>query len=431
MFKRAKTALAIGAVGSTAALLVTMQPAFADPQARPGDAVVVGSDTVQNAADFLFSGDVSGDPAYNTGKTNEIYNITATGDNNGRALYDPNGNLLYGVGTTSVVMRAGTKPVERVDGSGAGITALTADSLGGAGYNGLVNGSFTFSRSSRLPKAAEQSACAAIAGCGGLHVFQLATDNLEMAVSSVSTNAFPMSTTQLAYVYSHCDGSQGVEFSEVPNAPGGASNNHIIPTIPQAGSGTRGSFESDIGVSDATITSTPCLRISEEHDPTGVTLATQPGSSTLDPADAIEPFSVGKIKLIQSGYYGNSGQPASNFQITLMTGCTTGDQTPNCPTAHQILASDGNPVYDNTRGMYLLARDFDLNLTPGVGVCASGGADASYGQCKPSQPGGTKNWVNDVLKGATSWIARAANAPDIAAAGFTANYADLGDASSG
>ena len=74
MFKRAKTALAIGAVGTTAALLVTMQPASADPQARPLDAVVVGSDTVQNAADFLFSGDISGDPAYNTGKTNEVYN---------------------------------------------------------------------------------------------------------------------------------------------------------------------------------------------------------------------------------------------------------------------------------------------------------------------------------------------------------------------
>jgi ABC-type phosphate transport system substrate-binding protein len=431
MFKRAKIALAVGAVGTTAALLATMQPAFGDPQARPGDAVAVGSDTVQNAADFLFSGDTSGDPAYNTGKTNEVYNYFATGDGNGRALYDSTGALLYGNGTTSAVLRAGTKPVERPDGSGAGITALTNDSLGGTGYEGLPNGSITFSRASRLPKSAEQTACAAISGCGGLHVFQYATDNLEIAKSSVSFNGFPLSGAQLLYIYSHCDGNQGIEWSEVPNAPAGASNNHIIPVIPQSGSGTRSFFESDIGLADSTVTASTCIRISEEHDPTGVTLATQPGSTTNDAADAIEPFSVGKIKLIQSGYYSNSQEPSANFAISLIPGCTLGDQTPNCPTADQNMANDGNPVYDSTRGLYFLARDFDLGLVPGSGVCGTGGADASYSGCKPSQPGGTKNWVNDLLKGATSWIARAANNPDIAAAGFTPNYQDLGDASSG
>ncbi|HTW18939.1 MAG TPA: substrate-binding domain-containing protein [Mycobacteriales bacterium] len=430
MFKRAKTALAIGAVGSTAALLVAMQPAFGDPQARPGDAVGVGSDTVQNAADFLFSGDTSGDTAYNNAKTNEVYNYFATGDANGRALYDSTGTLLYGNGTTAAVLRAGTKPVERPDGSGAGIAALTADSLGGAGYDGLPNGSITFARASRLPKGAEQSACAAITDCGGLHVFQFATDNLEIAKSSVSFNGFPLSGAMLLYIYSHCDGNQGVEWSEVPGAPAGASNNHIIPVIPQSGSGTRNFFESDIGLSDTTVTNSTCIRVSEEHDPTGITLATQPGSTTNDAADAIEPFSVGKIKLIQSGYYANSQEPASNFNIALISGCTSGDQTPNCPSADQNKANDGNPVYDSTRGLYFIARDFDLNLTPGSGACLSA-PDSTYGECQPSQPGGTKNWVNDLFKGSGSWIARSIQAPDIEAAGLTPNYQDLGDASSG
>ena len=425
MSRKARATLALGAAGTTAALLFAMQPAWADPQARPGDAVAVGSDTVQNAADFLFSGDVAGDPAYNTGKTNSVYNYFATGDGNGRALYDSTGALLYGNGTTSAVLRAGTKPVERPDGSGAGISALIADSVGGGGYQGLPTGSLTFSRASRLPKGSEQTSCAGITDCGGLHVFQFATDNLEIAKSSVSFNGFPLDGTQLAYIYSHCDGSQGIEWAEVPGAPSGASTDHIIPVIPQSGSGTRNFFESDIGVSDSTISSSTCIRISEEHDPTGVTLA-------ATPADAIEPFSVGKINLIQSGYYGNSQEPASNFNIALISGCTTGDMTPNCPSADQKAASDSDTshsdsVYDSTRGLYFIARDYDLGLTPGSGTCAS----SSYSGCKPSQPGGTKNFVNDLLKGSTSWIARASNAPDISAAYFTPNYQDLGDVSSG
>ena len=425
MLTRARACLALGAAGTTAALLVMTQPALGDPQARPLDAVAVGSDTVQNAADFLFNGDTNGDPSYNTGKTNEVYNYFATGDGNGRALYDSTGALLYGNGTTAAVLRAGTKPVERPDGSGAGITALTTDSLGGTGYEGLPNGSITFSRAARLPKTSEQSACQGISGCGGLHVFQYATDNLEIATAGGTTNAFPLSKAQLLYIYSNCDSTNnklGVTWSSVPGAPAGASSDHIIPVIPQSGSGTRNFFESDLGISDTTVTNSTCIRVSEEHDPTGITLSS-------NPADAIEPFSVGKATLIKDGYYANSQEPLANFNIALLSGCTSGDKTPSCPTADQTKASDGNPVYDSTRGLYFIARDFDLSLTPGSGSCASGGADASYDQCKPSQPGGTKNWVNDLLQGSTAWIARASNASDITAAGFTPNYQDLGDAS--
>jgi ABC-type phosphate transport system substrate-binding protein len=445
MSRKARAMLALGTLGTTAALIATIQPAWADPQARPTDAVAVGSDTVQNAADFLFNGDTLGHPSYNQGKSNTVYNFFATGDGNGRALYNSSGQLLYGNGTTSAVLRAGTKPVERPDGSGAGISALVADSLGSTGYQGLPLGSLTFIRASRLPKAAEQTSCAGVSGCGGLHVFQFATDNLEIATSGgtgPATDAFPLSETQLAFIYSHCDasggtvggptaGSQGVTWSQVPGAPASpaAPNAHIIAVIPQSGSGTRNFFEGDIGVSDATIASSTCLRVSEEHDPTGIT-------QSATPADAIEPFSVGKIKVIQSGYFNNSQEASSDFQIALIPGCASPatDQTPNCGTAGttQNLSSDGNPVYDATRGLYFIARDFDLGLTLGTGaVCGSGGSNPNYGQCKPSQPGGTKNWVQDLLSGATSWIARGTNAGDITSAGFTANYQDLGDASSG
>jgi ABC-type phosphate transport system substrate-binding protein len=405
MFRRAKVALAVGVAGTSTLVALFAAPASADPQARPSDAVGVGSDTAQYGADFLMDGDVSGHAGYNQGKANRVYNEFATGDGNGRALYDSKGNLI-GVsssgspnGTSALALRAGAKPVQRPDGSGDGIAALIADSLGGTGYQGLPKGSISFARASRLPKASENSTCQSNPNCGGLHVFQFATDALAMGKWSGGTsNAVPLSAAQLKTIYS-CGGT-GPSGAVLWNAVGGTSPDPIDAVIPQSGSGTRNFFLADIGLSAPGA----CVRTSQEHDPTGITKA-------VNPADAIEPFSVGRLKLIQANYFTNTQEPASDFQVA--------DVTTGTP-------SDSGAVYNSAHGVYFIARDHDLNA-----VAANFDPTSPDPSLHAAQPGGTSNWVQTLFLGSTSWIARSTNAPLIASAGFTAGYQDLGDATSG
>jgi ABC-type phosphate transport system substrate-binding protein len=446
MLRRTRAFTALGALGaSTALVLSTMQgAASADPQAQSSDVVGVGSDTVQYAADFLFDGDTVGDVGQNFQQQNRVINEFATGDNNGRALYDSSGQLLSYYnngstsavtqnGTTSIVLRAGQRPVTRPDGSGAGVGALIADSVGAAApgnYEGLPNGSINFTRMSRLPSngsGSEEATCDANAtGCNGLHVYRFATDQLEVAVWSGSqtptttdpsggTNAPALSINQLATIYG----------ASIPNCKtwasvgvtGGASTNPIIPVIPQSGSGTRNFFIADLVAAVPTFTLGNCAVVSEEHDPTGITHAvstnsalntvtypnTYPGKS-YDPADAIEPFSAARITLINGqaanatfpsgvpAYFANSGEEPLDFKVKLNSGTPT----------------DSNPLYDTTRGVYFVVRQVDVTSTVKM------------------EPGGTKNFVQTLFSGAGSLIGSASNAALIQAAGFTPSYKDCG-----
>ncbi len=408
--------------------------AFADNQPTAGDVVGVGSDTVQFASDFFADGDPSGDAGYNGSVTNRDMSFFATGDGNGRALYNSSGGLLAGnggalEGTTTVVLRQGTKPVARPDGSGDGIAALTNDSIGGTGYEGLPNNSINYARASRLPKPTEQTNCSNNAsGCGGLHVFQFASDNLEIAKWTGGTsNAVPLSKADLVGIY-ECTITK---WNSIPGNSGGSANT-IIPVIPQSGSGTRNFFEADLGITDTNLGT--CVETSEEHDPTGITHAVKQGTTTLDPADAIEPFAVARARLAASGYFNNGPEPASDFAIGLITGCSgvssawlangdTADQgfcgatdttDPNQPAngGTPINAQDGNAIYDSVRGLFFVVRDVDLTSTT------------------PFQPGSTKNFAQVLFSGSTSFIAKSANQPLIRAAFLVPSYHDLGDAHS-
>ena len=432
MRKPRKSAAVLSAIGTCAVLVFGVGSAFADDQPTPNDVVGVGSDTVQYASDFLADGTPSGLPGYNAAVTNRDMSFFATGDGNGRALYNSSGTLLTGNssanGTTTVVLREGTKPVARPDGSGDGILALTNDSIGsGTSWESLPNNSINYARASRLPKQAEQSACAAIADCGGLHVYEFASDNLEIAKSSTASNAFPLDVADLVQIYECNDRT----WASLPGAPAGASTNTIIPVLPQSGSGTRNFFEADLGIADSAIGT--CVQTAEEHDPTGITHAHVAGGTTLDPADAIEPFSVGRARLAASGYFANGPEPASDFAISLITGCSgvssawtsagdtadqgycgTGtdpaDSTQPSNGGTPIVAPDGGNVYDSVRGLYFIVRDFDL--TSGT----------------PFQPGATKNFAQVLFSGTSSVIAKSANAGLIRAAFLVPNYHDEGDA---
>ncbi|HVY08632.1 MAG TPA: substrate-binding domain-containing protein [Mycobacteriales bacterium] len=411
-----RAGIAAGALAVAGLTLASTGVASADsPAARPSDAVGVGSDTLQNLADFLFDGAPGAVNGYNAqGNINRVYSVFSTGDANGRAIYDgtcgaagANGLGTFCSATTSqapnslpgsVVLREGTKPVVRPNGSGAGAAALVQDTPGDAtnfpGYEGLPNGSIQFARMSRLPNTTEEGTCPTSGACGGLHVYQAATDQLEIATSNISGATYEgptgLSAKELVDIYS----CTKTKWNQLPGNTTGSANT-IHPLIPQSGSGTRNFFLADLQAANggSAVTLGSCVRTVQEHDPTGI-------YADPTPADAIEPFSAGKIALINSGYFANgAGYKGTNGS--------------NAYTANQLkllsgTPGDTNPVYNSTRGLYFVIRQADLASKT------------------PLQPGGTENWAQTLFTGSTSWIARSSQASAYAAAGFTQAYKDCG-----
>lgn len=413
LLRKVGIATAALAVAATSMALMS-SPASADSGARPGDVVGVGSDTLQNAADFIFDGGNGFASGYNSlNNVNRVFNVDATGDANGRATYDGScgsassttglapfcdsttlkaPNLLPG----SVVLRDGQKPVTRPNGSGAGAAALIADAPGGAGYDGLPLGSIQFARMSRLPNSTEETNCSTTGPCGGLHVYQAATDNL--AIAHVKTGydgpSGGLSAQELVSIYT----CQTTTWNALPGNSGGSTAT-IHPLIPQSGSGTRNFFLADLQTQTGSTTAIQpgtCVRTVEEHDPTGI-------YGDPSPADAIEPFSTGKIALINSGYFskgaGYSGTAEAN-----------GAYTPNYLTtdAPNQTATDGHTNYYSTRGLYFAIRNSDLGSTT------------------PFQAGSAENFAQALFASSSSYIARSANAAAFTDAGFTQNWKDCG-----
>jgi ABC-type phosphate transport system substrate-binding protein len=407
-----KLGIAGGLVAASVVSIALAVPAVADTGAQPSDAVGVGSDTIQNAADFAFDGSPGVAGGFNTGAHNRVVSYDATGDANGRAVYDGTcgtANAATGIGsfcdsTTnqapnllpgSVVLRAGSKPVVRPNGSGAGVAALIADAPGGTGtgYQGLPRGSIQFARMSRLPNTSEEGSCPTTSTCGGLHVYQAATDNLAIAKEATGYNGpAGLSAQELLAIYTCTDKT----WNSLPGNSAGSTDT-IHPLIPQAGSGTRNFFLADLqtlnGLTNP-VTPGSCVRTVEEHDPTGIYADPTPG-------DAIEPFSTGKITLINSGYFANgAGYSGTSF--------ATGAYTPGFLNTLTGTPGDGNPNYVSTRGLYFTVRQEDVTSTT------------------PFEPGGTQNMATSLFSGGASAIRSASGRAELAQAGFTALYKDCG-----
>jgi len=399
-----KVGVLVGLMATAATALALASSANADTAARNGDVVVVGSDTAQNAVNFVLDGAPGIAGGYNNqNNLNRALSWDATGDANGRLPYDGTCGTINsgttGLGTfcdattnqqpnsqpQSVILRVGTKPVTRPNGSGAGASALIADASGGTGYQGLATGSLQMARMSRLPNGTEEGNCPTSGACGGLHVYQIATDNLAIATRSAAfggTNApAALTASQLVDIY-QCTSTKWTDV-------GGASGNTIHPLLPQSGSGTRNFFLADLQAANGgtAITLGSCVRTVQEHDPTGIWV-------DPSPADAMEPFSTGKIALINSGYFANAGYTNSAGKNAYASGFLT--------------TLSGANAYNSSRGMYVAIRNADLNSTTIF------------------QPGGTQNWAKTLIAGTTSYFARSAQGPQIVAAGFTQSYKDCG-----
>jgi ABC-type phosphate transport system substrate-binding protein len=354
-----RKAIALGlGVAAAAALTAGLAPqAFGDAAPQSNDIVGVGSDTAQYGLDFLADGDVNGDAGWNTGNlARRVFSFDATGDANGTTTTN-----------ATVLLRAGTAPVPRPNGSGGGIAALLADT-------GAVH-QINFVRASRLPSSTEQSSAQA-AGFGGLHVYEFATDDLQVAVSTTTHAPASLTPAQLVNIYH----GTYTTWSQVPGYSGAFGSSAIHPLIPQTGSGTRTTFLNDLQAANGgtAVTLAASVQTVEENNPAPI---------AADP-DAIGPFSAGRNNLDNSGFFGAALKNTIN------------------------LLPNTNGGYDDNRGLYVIVRDTDVASTT------------------PWLAGSSKNWVQTLFSGNTSWIAKSGSKSLIQAAGLTPKYADLGDAHS-
>ncbi|SDJ45512.1 PBP superfamily domain-containing protein [Frankineae bacterium MT45] len=381
-----KATIAKAGISASVALALSfgvMAQAHADIQPTTTDAVAVGSDTVQYVVDFLDDGDTNLHTGYNTVTKNRVFSFDATADASGRAAYLNSTSTAL---PSSIVLRQGSKPVTRPNGSGAGITALLGD----------TTHKIDFVRSSRLPTAAEEAT--ALTAFNGFHVYQIATDGLQIAVAQAGTNApAGLSADEIANIY---DGTYKT-WGDIPGYTGTAAQkaHGIVPVIPQVGSGTRNDFIANIKtLTGVDLAASGVLASNvvtgEEHDPTAITNIVAHNDVNGNPvtsADGISPFSTGRDKLIDTGYFGTT--PAPNT-INLLNGAS-----PDGEVATSYLLN---------RFLYIIARQTDAVSTT------------------PFQSGSSLNLVNTLFGSASSWYGKPANAALFTSAGVTRAWVDKG-----
>jgi ABC-type phosphate transport system substrate-binding protein len=387
-----KAKIGIAGFGVIALSLAMAVPASADYEPGSGDVVAVGGDTPQFDLQFGSDGDTAGDPGYNTaGNINKLITFNATADGNARNA--------YGQGSTegapnpldpTVVLRAGTYPVERVSSSGQAIAALLADTATPETIN------FVFSASE--PGSADQTA-ASHDGWGFLHTVELGTDSVKIATNSTTNAPAGLSPAELFSIYT----GAVTKWNQLPGNSGGSPDT-IIPLIPPTSSSIYSTFNKALLAANGgnAFTYSTAVQTVEQNDPTAIT-----GAST--PADAIVPFSNARLNLWKSGYFHDPTVPFPGSGTALSPGIKTLVGT----------APDGAASLSAAVVHYVIFRQSDATSSVAF------------------QPGGTQNWVTTLftnlgVSGAPKpFFDTTAGLADIAAAGTTPAYADLGDVSSG
>jgi ABC-type phosphate transport system substrate-binding protein len=375
-----------GAVVLSAAVLVPSVSAYADYAPGPNDVVGVGGDTPMFDLAFGADGDTSGDPGYNSaGNVYKLVTFGATPDGNARAAYANGSTESSPIPLNATdVLRAGTSPVQRVQSSGAAITALLADT----GSPEVIN--FVFSASE--PTAAQQ-AQASTNGWGFLHVVELGSDAVKIVADTTTNAPAGLSIAELLSIYK----GTVTKWNQLPGNSGG-SGDTIIPLLPPSSSSITKTFLADLKSANggtAPTLANPNIATVEQNDPTAITGI---GAS----ADAIVPFSSARLALYQSGYFHN---PATTFPGGAAINPGVSALTATAP--------DSSAAYTSPVNHYVIFRQSDA------------------GSATAWQPGGTKNWVQTLFSGTRPFFDTGAGLADIAAGGTTPAYNDLGDVSSG
>jgi ABC-type phosphate transport system substrate-binding protein len=384
-------AKAIGLTAVAASLLAVAGalPANADYAPGPNDIVGVGGDTPQFDLAFGADGDTKGDLGFNASNdVNKLVTFNAVADGNGRAAYAQGSTEAAPVPLNpTVVLRAGSSPVQRVSSSGAAITALLADT----GAQEKIN--FIFSASK--PTAAQQ-AQAGTNGWGYLHVVQIAKDAVEIAADKTTNAPAGLSIKELLSIYS----GTVTKWNQLPGNSAGSSDT-ILPLIPPSSSSITKTFLADLKSANGGTAPTLAASVKtvEQNDPSAIT-----GASSS--ADAIVPFSSARLGLFASGYFHDPtvafpGGAAVTPAVSLLAGTPT----------------DGGSAYSSEVDHFVIFRQSDATLKTSM------------------EPGSSLNWVetlfSDPSSPSTPWFAKATGQALIAAAGATPTYADLGNVSSG
>jgi ABC-type phosphate transport system substrate-binding protein len=381
-----KLAVVAGALGALTLSVLTAAPASADYAPSGSDVVGVGSDTVQYAIDFMADGDYGITAGYNAANRNKVINFDATPDANARLAYGSFGlngtsaatsNCSPGTGGTagtgnqntthtgdrpcvlnpSIVLRAGTRPVQRPNGSGAGFNALKADDVASTHNIDFARASSPRCGLNNTPSTP----------CPLYDSVTIGTDLLQMLTAN-TTNATAVSAAQLKSIY-ECSVRDWNLINA--SAPVGST---IIPILPQVGSGTRSGFLTAIGSNETAITTGGCAVNAEENDPEAIDASTSP-------INAIEPMSSGRLYMykglasdgltsIGAGYFND---PSCAYAVTTPVACTTG-KTLN-PNVKYWDPATSPGAFTSTRNMYIYFRDADINSTTAF------------------QTGGARNWV--------------------------------------
>jgi hypothetical protein len=385
----------LAATGLSALLLpiVGAGQAFADYAPQPGDVVAVGGDTPQFALEFGADGDTQGDAGYNSaGNENRLVTFNATADANARSAYAQNSTETTPIPLNATdVLRAGTAPVQRVQSSGAGISALLADTTAvDAGGGEKIN--FIFSAS--LPTPANQTT-AGTNGWGFLNVVRLGTDSVQIAADNTTNAGTGLSVAELLQIY-----TAGPEtWHTATGATGAGSTDTIIPEIPPSTSSITKTFLADLVTQNSgnPVTLGTNVVTVEQNDPTSIT-----GLPAAQQPDAIVPFSAARLALWSSGYFHN---PATVFPGA------SGSLSPGVKLL-TATAPDSGSAYTSPITDYVIFRNSDLSST------------ASF------QPGGTLNWVRTLFYnpgGSTPFFGSSGGLALIAASGVTPSYAELGN----
>jgi hypothetical protein len=347
--------------------------ASADYAPQPNDVVGVGGDTPQYVSDFIVNGDTNGDLGFDSSTgVNRVVPFDATADSNGRQAYAPGSTEAAPLPLNpTVVLRAGRNPVQRPQSSGAAIAALEADTSSPEQINFVTSASAPTSPTNVT---------------GGLDYVKFATDSIKIAVDQAGTNApTGLSLQELDKIYNGTWTKWGqVTSGNTSNTTGDT----IIPEIPPSSSAVYSKFVAAIKTVDSSFSvDAAVVQTVEQNDPTSIT-----GAST--PADAIVPFSAGRLNLWNSGYFYS---PATVFP---------GASTPLTPGVSLLTAAapDTNAAANISVSDYVIWRASDSS------------------SATPYQPGGTLNWVKTLFydpSGPTPYIFTQEGQTLIASAGVT------------
>ena len=300
----------------------------------------------------------------------------------------------------TITLRAGTTPVQRPNGGGAGLAALLADGDATNGHR------ISFVRSPNLPTAAQQTNTTP--GVGELYTVQFADDTQYIATGSTTNAPTTLTAAQLVKIYSGVWTTWGDVAAGVTPAAHNVGET-IIPLIPQPGAGVRTIFTNALKAANGgTAVGLVGVKDVQQNDPTTIT-----SLSAADQKNAIVPFPQGRYTLLEKGYFHNpntaynSGTPAT----TLTTAGIS------------LIKSAGSFSADIP--YYAVFRKSD------------------YASTKAWQPGSTLNWVETLFANADydhadpdpdvtpPFVDSAAGKALLTSIGLTPKYVDLGNASNG